>query len=110
MEIKWIECDIYFQHSQLECHLKQKHMAALEKLRDEAYEKRTYKCKERQKRSRNCQEVCKKNMWVHNYSSKKLSLIERNVLAKGLNVAPTPKCIPVRKIFASVEDGLRKVI
>ena len=50
MKNKWIERDIDLQHSQLECHLKQKHMAALEKLRDEAYEKKTYKCKERQKR------------------------------------------------------------
>ena len=46
--------------------------------------------------SRNSQEVTQ-NMWVHNYSSKKLSLIETNVLAKVLDFAPTPKCILVVK-------------
>ena len=59
--------------------------------------------------SRNSREVTQ-NMWVHNYSSKELSLIETNVLAKVLNFAPTTKCIPVHKRVASVEDGLRKVI
>ena len=31
------------------------------------------------------------------------------MLAKGLNYAPTPREIPVRKIVAAVEDDLRKV-
>ena len=34
-------------------------------------------------------------------------MIMRKVLARGLNFASAPKCIPVAEIVASVEDGLR---
>ena len=78
----------------------------------------TLKCKTRQKRkfdlllSRSKQSADgsqNKEKWVQNYSSKKLSTEEMNVLAKGLNFAPTPTNIAVPEIVASVEDGLRKV-
>ena len=44
-----------------------------------------------------------------NLSNRTLSDNEQLVLAKGLNYAPTPTEIPIRKIVAAVEDGLRKV-
>ena len=34
---------------------------------------------------------------------------ELDVLWKGLNFVPTPSCIPVSQIFASMERGLSKV-
>ena len=72
----------------------------------------TLKCKTRQKRSLIfCYLVANKVLmvvkrWVQNYSSRMLSTDEINVLAKGLNFAPTPTSIPVPEI---VEDSLRKV-
>ena len=47
--------------------------------------------------------------WVVNHSSRELSRQEREVLAEGLKYAPAPTKIPVKKIVASIEDGLRKV-
>ncbi len=46
--------------------------------------------------------------WVVNESSRALTLPQKNVLAKGLNFAPSPKVIPIPEIVAAVEDGLRK--
>ena len=41
-------------------------------------------------------------------SRKLLTADEESVLSRGLNFAPTPKSLPVPRIIAAVEDGLRR--
>ena len=47
--------------------------------------------------------------WVVNLSRTHLCDSELDVLWKGLNFAPTPSCILVSQVFASMERGLSKV-
>ena len=121
-KIRQRENDLFFQCRQLEFHLHQADMTALEEVRQKAQDKMTAKCKKRQKKKfdtmltrrehghRNTND-CGNNTerWINNYSSKELTPNEKSVLAKGLNFAPSPRNIPIPAIIASVEDGLRKV-
>ena len=50
-----------------------------------------------------------KNRWVVNLLSKELSDPQRSVLSKGLNFASAPLKIPIPRVVAATEDGLRSV-
>ena len=52
-------------------------------------------------------EYVNKDRWVVNLSSRKLTSAETTVLQYGLNFAPAPKEIPIPKIVASIESGIR---
>ena len=75
-------------------------------------------CKVRQKRKFDTllssatggnRQQCPSDRWVVNLSSMPLSMMEKEVLKKGLNFAPAPRHFPVPEIVAAVEVGLGKV-
>ena len=47
--------------------------------------------------------------WVVNLSSRTLSSAEKSILSKGLNFALAPRRIPIPRIVAAVESGLKEV-
>ena len=55
----------------------------------------------------NNNEYVNKDRWVVNLSSRKLTSAETTVLRYGLNFAPAPREIPIPKIVASIESGIR---
>ena len=54
-----------------------------------------------------CSGYVDKNKWIANLSSRQLTTTEIQSLQYGLNFALTPKSIPVPKIIASIESGIR---
>ena len=54
------------------------------------------------------QEFIKKK-WVINLSERELDNNEINLLRKGMNVAITPRNIPIKQIIASVEEGISEL-
>ncbi len=86
-------------------------------MKDNAQTLLTKKCKERQKHKfdlllakSNKEDLLEcTNKWVINHSSRQLNLIEKKALSKGLNFTPAPKSIPIPRIVAAVETGLRIV-
>ena len=51
--------------------------------------------------------VTNKNKWVINMSSKQLSQIETDLLAKGLNFSITSKTLPNKDIIATIQDAVK---
>ena len=95
-------------------------MSAVENLREKAYRDRSNKCKERKKKKFDLLLLSRMghegkinkvydDKWVANHSSRVLSEIEKEVLSKGLNFAPTPMRIPVPEIIIAVEEGLSTI-
>ena len=115
--IRHLKTDLFFQKRQLEFALRPEHTEALQQLNEESVRQHTKKIKTRQQRKfdrflqqkMRCPSHSFTDKWVTNLSSRQLSVGENTVLAKGLNFAPTPRTIPIRRIVAAVEDGLRKL-
>ena len=55
----------------------------------------------------NSSDYIDKDRWVVNLSDHQLTPAETRVLRYGFNFAPAPKAIPVPKIVASIESGIR---
>ena len=51
--------------------------------------------------------ITDKKKWVINMSSRQLTHIETDPLAKGLNFSITSKTLPNNDIIATVEDGIK---
>ncbi len=117
MELKHLEQDLRCQNGELRLELQDDHLSTLQSMKDNAQTLLTKKCKERQKHKFDLL-LAKSNKedlhectdkWVINHSSRQLNLIEKKALSKGLNFTPAPKSIPIPRIVAAVETGLRKV-
>ena len=115
--IRHLKTDLFFQKRQLEFALRPEHTEALQQLKEESVRQHTEKIKTRQQQKfdRFLQRKMRSpshsftDKWVTNLSSRQLSVGENTVLAEGLNFAPTPRTIPICRIVAAVEDGLRKL-
>ena len=51
--------------------------------------------------------ITDKNKWPINMSSRQLTYIETNLVAKGLNFSITSKTLPNKDIMATVEDAVK---
>ena len=115
-KVRELEYSLFFQRRQFEFHLQASHAEALEEVWTD--QSPTGECKERQKRKFNTllnqssggpQPRHPNDRWMVNLLSRPLSVVEKGVLARGLNLAPAPKRIPVPEIIAAVESGISKV-
>jgi len=73
----------------------------------------TRECRNRMKRKIDvllrCNNHTYDDRWVVNLSSRTLSSAEKSVLSEGLNFALAPRRIPIPRIVAAVESGLKEV-
>ena len=53
--------------------------------------------------------IIDKKKWVINMSSRQLTHIETDFLAKGLNFSITSKSLPNKDIIASIEDAVKNI-
>ena len=51
--------------------------------------------------------ITDKKKWVINMSSRQLTHIENDLLAKGLNFSSTSKTLPSKDIIATIEDAVK---
>lgn len=107
-KLRRLEIEIFFQKHQLEFIVSQQHFASVECHKEEVQTKFSTVSKERQKKFdallskqnlRQKPDKCR----VVNLSSKQLTTPQVQVLARGLNFAPAPRCIPQAHIVVSVE-------